>query len=75
MKPRPLSRLVDAAASGETIIITRAGTPLVKVTAIDEPKRPKQRLGFYEGSYNVPDDFDTMFAEEIADLFEGKGRE
>jgi prevent-host-death family protein len=68
-----LSRLVDAAARGESFIIAKAGTPLVKVTAIDAPEKPKRRLGFYKGPLEVPDDFDTIDAEEIADLFEGKG--
>lgn len=67
-----LSRLVDAAARGETIIIAKAGKPLVKVTAIDAPEQPKRRLGFYKGPFRIPDDFDTLDAEEIADLFEGK---
>jgi prevent-host-death family protein len=66
-----LSRLVDAAARGESFIIARAGRPLVKVTALD-PAEPKQRLGFYKGPFNVPDDFDTMFEEEIREMFEGK---
>ena len=69
-----LSRLVAAAARGETIIIAKAGKPLVKVTAIDALAKPRSRLGFYKGPFNVPDDFDTMDAEEIADLFEGKDR-
>jgi prevent-host-death family protein len=67
-----LSRLVDAAAHGESFIIARAGKPLVKVTAIGAPVAPKRRLGFYKGPFKVPDDFDTMFAEEIREMFEGK---
>ena len=65
-----LSKLVDLAAKGEPFIIAKAGKPLVKVERIVE--KPPQRIGFLEGQFEVPDDFDTMFADEIADLFQGK---
>ncbi|WP_308917851.1 type II toxin-antitoxin system prevent-host-death family antitoxin [Jannaschia sp. LMIT008] len=62
-----LSRLVDAASKGEDFVIARAGKPLVKVTAIAEAETATPRMGFMKGS--VPDDFDTMFADEIAEMF------
>ena len=65
-----LSRLLDELQHGEPFIIAKAGKPLAKVTAVQE--KPPQRLGFLEGQFEVPDDIDTMFAEEIADMFEGK---
>jgi prevent-host-death family protein len=63
-----LSRLVDAAAKGESFIIAKAGKPLVKVVPIDAPTA-KKRLGFLEGQFTVPDDFDTMFQDEIEEMF------
>ena len=63
-----LSRLVDRAAKGESFVIARAGTPLVKVSALDAPATP-QRLGFLAGELAVPDDFDRMGQAEIAELF------
>lgn len=66
-----LSRLVDRAVQGEPFIIAKAGKPLVKVTALEPSSaRQIQRLGFLNGSISVPDDFDTMGAEEIEQLFE-----
>jgi prevent-host-death family protein len=66
-----LSRLVDAAARGEPFVIAKAGTPLVKVTAIDAPSYADQRrLGFLKGEISVPADFDEMGREEIERLFE-----
>ena len=65
-----LSRLVDRAARGEPFVIAKAGTPLVRVCAIDAPATP-QRLGFLEGDLRVPDDFNEMGAEVIAALFTG----
>ena len=63
-----LSRLVDAAAKGESFIIAKAGKPLVKVVPVDAPP-VKKRLGFLEGQFTVPDDFDTMFQDEIEEMF------
>lgn len=67
-----LSRLIEKAVNGEPFVIAKAGKPLVQVTAIAEsaPKQQK-RIGFLKGKIEVPEDFDTMFAAEIADLFEG----
>jgi prevent-host-death family protein len=69
-----LSRLVAEAAEGEPFVIARAGKPLVKVTAITAPGLCGQRrLGFLEGAFTTPDDFDRMGEAEIAGLFDGAG--
>lgn len=67
-----LSRLVERAAKGESFIIAKAGKPMVKVVPLEEaPKARPQRLGFMEGAFKVPDDFDTMGAADIEDMFYG----
>ena len=63
-----LSRLVAAAARGEPFVIARAGTPLVKVVALDAPE-PRHRIGFLAGRISVPDDFDSMGVTEIRNMF------
>jgi len=65
-----LSKLIDEAIHGEPFIIAKAGKPLVKVISLSAPKQPK-RLGFLLNQFKVPNDFDTMHAPEIADLFGG----
>ena len=68
-----LSRLIEKAAKGEPFIIAKAGKPIVKVTAIEEtPKKAVQRIGFMEGEFQIPDDFDTMFQDEIEAMFYGE---
>ncbi|HWT51115.1 MAG TPA: type II toxin-antitoxin system prevent-host-death family antitoxin [Caulobacter sp.] len=68
-----LSRLVEQAAEGEGFIIAKAGKPMVKVVPLEADERPaKRRLGFMKGEIKIPDDFDTMYAEEIQAMFEGK---
>ena len=68
-----LSRLVARAAKGEGFIIAKAGKPLVKVVPLDAPAKGKtRRIGFLDGMIKVPDDFDTMFQDEIEEMFYGK---
>jgi prevent-host-death family protein len=65
-----LSRLVDDASKGEPFVIAKAGTPLVKVTALGAPVGTEvKRLGFMAGQISVPDDFDRMGQEEIERMF------
>ena len=65
-----LSRLVDRAAKGDSFVIAKAGKPLVKVSALDTAAAaPARRLGFLRGQLRVPDDFDSMGAAEIEQLF------
>lgn len=65
-----LSRLVEAAAAGESFVIARAGKPLVKVQALEAGEGAAPRVGFLTDA-QVPDDFDTMGADDIAKAFAG----
>ena len=47
-----LSKLVDRAAKGESFVITKAGKPLVMVSALKAPRAP-QRLGFLAGEISL----------------------
>ena len=67
-----LSRLVDEAEQGDSFIIAKAGKPKVLVSRLDAPVHNSQRrLGFLKGQIKVPDDFDTMMADEIEKMFSG----
>jgi prevent-host-death family protein len=67
-----LSRLIEQARQGEPFIIAKAGKPLVKVSAIaPEGDAIAKRLGFMNGTMQVPDDFDTWGQDSIAQLFAG----
>ena len=66
-----LSALVEKAAAGEPFVIAKAGRPLVIVSPFTE-KPPGSRVGFLKGSITIPNDFDRIGCDEIADLFEGK---
>lgn len=66
-----LSRLIDeVATTGKPITIAKAGTPKVKIVPIDD-KPIKRQMGTLKGKIKIPDNFDTAFADDIADMFEG----
>jgi prevent-host-death family protein len=67
-----LSKLIDQACKGEPFIIAKAGKPLVKVTAVDDPApAPVRRIRFMIGQIAVPENFDVMGGSEIERAFEG----
>jgi prevent-host-death family protein len=66
-----LSRLVDAAAAGEEIIIAKAGKPVARLGPIAN-KPGKRRLGVLAGKLRVPEDFDAPLPEEVLGAFEGR---
>lgn len=69
-----LSRLVEGAAKGEAFVIAKAGKPMVKVVPLEEEPKKKRRAGFLKGHAQIPDDFDTMFAKEIEEMFYGRDK-
>ncbi len=67
-----LSQLVARAEKGEVFVIAKAGKPIARMTSIDAPVYSRQkRLGFMQGQFTVPDDFDQMGQDEIVSLFGG----
>jgi prevent-host-death family protein len=67
-----LSRLVDAAAAGEEIVIARAGTPVARLVALAPARRPVV-LGTLAGRLGpIPDDFDAPLPDDVLDALEGR---
>lgn len=70
---RDLPRLLRETGRGETLLISDGGRPLaVMLSTQGTPAAVSRRLGFMEGQFTVPDDFDTMFQDEIIAMFEGE---
>jgi prevent-host-death family protein len=63
-----LSRLVDRAASGEEIILAKAGKPLAKLVSFHQPPEPRQPGG-WEGRMRISEDFDAPLSPEIEGAF------
>ena len=67
------SRLVERAARGETVIIAKAGKPLAMIVPLEQPEvDTSKRFGFLKGRFEIPDDFDRMMEDEIAEMFNGE---
>ena len=66
-----LSRLVDAAAAGEEIIIAKAGKPAARLGPLIAPGG-KRRLGILAGRLHVPEDFDAPLPDEVIETFQGR---
>lgn len=67
-----LSALLDRVAAGEAITIAKAGRPVARLVPLEVASTAERRLGFLKDRIRVPDDFDQMGAEEIADAFEAE---
>jgi len=66
-----LSRLLRRVASGEEIVISRAGKPVARLVAVAEPPRPRE-LGRDHGKIWIADDFDAPLPDDVLADFEGR---
>jgi prevent-host-death family protein len=66
-----LSQLVDKAAAGEDVVVSRNGKPLVRITRLEGTKRPI-KFGLLKGRLTVPRDFDAPLPEATLAGFEGR---
>jgi prevent-host-death family protein len=68
-----LSRLVEAAAAGQEIIIARAGKPVAKLVPLSGPAvRTRRILGAMAGKLQIREDFDAPLPDAVLDSFEGR---
>ena len=66
-----LSRLLEAVAKGEEVVIAKGGTPVAKLVPFQAPM-PRRQLGTLAGTFVVPDDFDDPLPDDLLDAFEGR---
>lgn len=66
-----LSQLVDKAAAGEDVIVSRSGKPLVRITALAPPKR-RIKFGVLKGKIKIAPDFDAPLPDSVLAEFEGR---
>jgi prevent-host-death family protein len=65
-----LSRLLDAVASGEEVVIARAGKPVARLVPFQDGNRPRRQLGTLAGKFTVPDDFDGPLPDDVQAEFD-----
>lgn len=66
-----LSRLVDDVASGDEIIIAKAGKPVARLVGVT-PNRAPRRPGLLKGKIRIADDFDAPLPADVVEIFEGR---
>jgi prevent-host-death family protein len=66
-----LSQLVDQAAAGEDVVVSRNGKPLVRITRLVESRRPI-RFGLLQGQVRWSADFDAPLPDTVVAEFEGR---
>ena len=66
-----LSQLVDKAASGEDVVVSRNGKPLVRITRL-VPGRRRITFGLLKGRIRVARDFDEPLPDDVLASFQGR---
>jgi len=66
-----LSQLVDKAAGGQDVVVSRNGKPLVRITRLESPKRTI-KFGVLRGKVTVRADFDAPLPDDVLAGFEGR---
>ncbi len=67
-----LSRLVDRAAAGEEIVISRRGKPVARLTPLAAGPQTV-RFGVLKGRIDVAGDFDAPLPKEVLETFRDEG--
>ena len=55
--------------AGDVVIIAKAGKPMAKLVPYDGEDVTPRRIGFMPDLPEIPEDFDDMMADEIAEMF------
>ena len=66
-----LSQLLDLAASGEEVIIARAGRPMARLIPYQINQRAR-KPGYWKGRLKIAKDFDEL-PEDLSRAFRGEG--
>lgn len=66
-----LSQLVDKVASGEDVVVSRNGKPLVRITQLHTARR-QIKFGVLKGKVTVGSDFDAPLPDSVLAGFEGR---
>jgi antitoxin (DNA-binding transcriptional repressor) of toxin-antitoxin stability system len=62
--------LVDEAAAGQEVVITKRGKPIARLIGL--PTVKLRELGEWEGRAWMSDDFDAPLPDDILGAFEGR---
>lgn len=66
-----LSELIDKVVSGEDVVVSRQGKPLVRITQLEPPQRGV-KFGVLRGKVKISPDFDDPLPAEVLVSFESR---
>ena len=67
-----LSQLVDKAAAGEDVVLSRNGKPLVRITQLEGAGKLPIKFGVLKGKIRIAADFDAPLPDDVLAGFEGR---
>jgi len=65
------SKLIDAVAQGEEIVIAKEGKPAARLVPV-QPNKAERKPGALKGKIQIADDFDAPLPDTVQRAFEGK---
>ncbi|MCX7203061.1 MAG: type II toxin-antitoxin system prevent-host-death family antitoxin [Burkholderiales bacterium] len=66
-----LSKLVDEAAGGKDVVISRHGKPVARLTSLKAKSSPVV-FGVLKGKVRIGKDFDAPLSDDVIATFEGR---
>ena len=66
-----LSRYLEAAAAGETVLICNRNVPVAELRALPKASAQPRPVGLARGSFQVPDSFFEPLPDEFVRAFSG----
>jgi prevent-host-death family protein len=66
-----LSKLVDKAAAGKDVVISRHGKPVARLTSLKTESSPVV-FGVLKGKVRIRHDFDSPLPDDLIASFEGR---
>jgi prevent-host-death family protein len=65
------SKLIEAVAQGQKIVIAKAGKPAAMLVPV-QAQTPVRKLGTMKGKIHVAADFDSPLPDDLQAAFEGR---
>lgn len=65
------SKLIEAVAHGEEIVIAKAGKPAAKLVPV-QAQKPLRKPGALKGKMRIAADFDSPLPDDLQAAFEGR---
>lgn len=69
-----LSRYLELVEKGESIMLCRRNIPIAEIRPLPKAKTGRRPIGLGKGDFTVTEKFFEPLAEDLLDLFNGRGK-